>query len=247
MGQVQQLVPHLSPDGRRIAFLSYGNDVAPADHPYYKHVTLRLMPVEGGVPRVIAYVYGGQGTINVPSWSPTGRSRSTWTRCRCCVGWPPACPHRAGTPSGGPPRGGSSTSGPPFCYLPSTCASPTPSWARWLFRSQLSIPSPHAAPHFPKPSGTWWSPMPAPCSELRSPGQRCAMHRAVYRTGSAGAWLEPFLRPHVAHAGRADSSRGDARDLPAGNFARRSSQTITRHQTGAGPGEPQALTLARHQ
>jgi Tol biopolymer transport system component len=65
--------PHLSPDGRQIAFLSYGNDVAPAEHPYYKQVYLRLMPVEGGAPRVIAYVYGGQGTINVPSWSPDGR------------------------------------------------------------------------------------------------------------------------------------------------------------------------------
>ena len=65
--------PHLSPDGRQVAFLSYGGDVAPAEHPYYKHVALRLMPVEGGAPRVIAYVYGGQGTINVPSWSPDGR------------------------------------------------------------------------------------------------------------------------------------------------------------------------------
>ena len=43
--------PHLSPDGKWIAFLSYGHDVAPAEHPYYKHVTLRLMPVEGGAPR----------------------------------------------------------------------------------------------------------------------------------------------------------------------------------------------------
>jgi Tol biopolymer transport system component len=64
--------PHLSPDGRWIAFLSYGKDVKPDDHPYYKHVTLRLMPVAGGPARVIAYVYGGQGTINVPSWSPDG-------------------------------------------------------------------------------------------------------------------------------------------------------------------------------
>jgi Tol biopolymer transport system component len=33
------------------------------------------MPVDGGPskPKVIAYVYGGQGTINVPSWSPDGR------------------------------------------------------------------------------------------------------------------------------------------------------------------------------
>jgi hypothetical protein len=64
--------PHISPDGRFIAFLSYSQDVKPADHPYYKHVYLRLMPASGGAARVIAYVYGGQGTINVPSWSPDG-------------------------------------------------------------------------------------------------------------------------------------------------------------------------------
>ena len=62
--------PHISPDGKWIAMISYGDDVAPADHPYYKHTYLRLMPIEGGTPKVIAYVYGGQGTINVPSWSP---------------------------------------------------------------------------------------------------------------------------------------------------------------------------------
>jgi Tol biopolymer transport system component len=31
------------------------------------------MPADGGTPRVVAYLYGGQGTINVPSWSPDGR------------------------------------------------------------------------------------------------------------------------------------------------------------------------------
>jgi hypothetical protein len=65
--------PHISPDGHWIVFISYGQDVSPTDHPYYKHVYLRRMPVEGGPARVIAYVYGGQGTINVPSWSPDGR------------------------------------------------------------------------------------------------------------------------------------------------------------------------------
>jgi TolB protein len=65
--------PHLSPDGRQIAFLSFAKDVDPSDHPYYKQVTIRLMPAEGGPARVIAYVYGGQGTINVPSWAPDGR------------------------------------------------------------------------------------------------------------------------------------------------------------------------------
>ena len=64
--------PHLSPDGRQIAFLSFGPDVEPSDHPYYRQVTIRVMPAEGGPARVVAYVYGGQGTINVPSWSPDG-------------------------------------------------------------------------------------------------------------------------------------------------------------------------------
>ena len=65
--------PHLSPDGEEIIFLSFGTDVESSQHPFYKHVTLRMMPVGGGAPRVVAYLYGGQGTINVPSWSPDGR------------------------------------------------------------------------------------------------------------------------------------------------------------------------------
>lgn len=64
---------HPSPDGKWIVFLSYGQDVAPAEHPYYRHVYLRLMPASGGPARVIAYVYGGQGTLNVPSWSRDSR------------------------------------------------------------------------------------------------------------------------------------------------------------------------------
>lgn len=62
--------PHFSPDGKWIVFISYGQDIQPHEHPYYKHVYLRLMPAAGGAPRVIAYLFGGQGTINVPSWSP---------------------------------------------------------------------------------------------------------------------------------------------------------------------------------
>jgi Tol biopolymer transport system component len=34
---------------------------------------LRMMPVTLSEPRVIAYLYGGQGTINVPSWSPDSK------------------------------------------------------------------------------------------------------------------------------------------------------------------------------
>jgi len=65
--------PHISPDGKWIAYIAFPLDVAADDHPFYKHVLLRLMPVGGGPARVIAYVYGGQGTINVPSWSPDGK------------------------------------------------------------------------------------------------------------------------------------------------------------------------------
>ena len=71
--QFNNWFPHISPDGQWIVFLSFQPDVAADDHPFYKHVYLRLMPVGGGEPRVIAYVYGGQGTINVPSWSPDSK------------------------------------------------------------------------------------------------------------------------------------------------------------------------------
>ncbi len=65
--------PHVSPDGQWIVFLSFMPDVAPSEHPFYKQVSLRLMPAGGGSARVVGYVYGGQGTINVPSWSPDSR------------------------------------------------------------------------------------------------------------------------------------------------------------------------------
>lgn len=65
--------PHISPDGQWVAFISFPKDVDPSDHPYYKQVLLRVMPAGGGSVRVVAYVYGGQGTMNVPSWSPDSR------------------------------------------------------------------------------------------------------------------------------------------------------------------------------
>jgi Tol biopolymer transport system component len=65
--------PHFSPDGKWIVIISYGLDVEASNHPYYKHCYLRIMPTDGSAPpKVIGYVYGGQGTINVPSWSPDG-------------------------------------------------------------------------------------------------------------------------------------------------------------------------------
>ena len=65
--------PHVSPDGKQVVMITFPKEVPSGDHPFYKHCMLRIMPFEGGQPRTIAYVYGGQGTINVPSWSPDGR------------------------------------------------------------------------------------------------------------------------------------------------------------------------------
>jgi Tol biopolymer transport system component len=65
--------PHISPDGTTILFLSYPSEIDASDHPHYKHVLLRKMPFAGGEPTVVAYLYGGQGTINVPSWSPDSK------------------------------------------------------------------------------------------------------------------------------------------------------------------------------
>ncbi|HZS05513.1 MAG TPA: hypothetical protein VFD58_11805 [Blastocatellia bacterium] len=62
---------HPSPDGKWIAFLSYEKDVK--GHPENKDVMLRLMPAGGGEIQVLARLFGGQGTINVPSWSPDSR------------------------------------------------------------------------------------------------------------------------------------------------------------------------------
>jgi TolB protein len=64
--------PHISPDGRQIVILSFLPDVPAKEHPFYKHVYLRIIPLGGGEPKVLAYVYGGQGSINVPSWSSDG-------------------------------------------------------------------------------------------------------------------------------------------------------------------------------
>ncbi len=63
--------PHPSPDGKWLVFLSYEKEVK--GHPENKDVTLRVMPLAGGKIEVLAKLFGGQGTINVPSWSPDSR------------------------------------------------------------------------------------------------------------------------------------------------------------------------------
>ena len=67
--------PHLSLDGKWIAYVSFGDDIVIEDHPPNRaDVQLRLLPADGSAPpAVLTRLFGGQGTINVPSWSPDGR------------------------------------------------------------------------------------------------------------------------------------------------------------------------------
>jgi TolB protein len=60
--------PHISPDGRLLVFLSYEKGVG--DHPENKDVMLRVMDLNTGKVDVLTKLFGGQGTINVSSWSP---------------------------------------------------------------------------------------------------------------------------------------------------------------------------------
>jgi TolB protein len=74
--------PHISPDGAWMVFLSYEPDVK--GHPENKDVMLRIMSLsdekvsDGKMSdekiSVLARLFGGQGTINVPSWSPDSKA-----------------------------------------------------------------------------------------------------------------------------------------------------------------------------
>jgi len=63
--------PHVSPDGKWMEFLTYDKSVT--GHPENKDVMLRLMSLADGNVTVLAKLFGGQGTMNVPSWSPDSK------------------------------------------------------------------------------------------------------------------------------------------------------------------------------
>jgi Tol biopolymer transport system component len=63
---------HPSPNGQWIVFISYEKDVK--GHPANQDVMLRLMSLSDKKIRVLAKLFGGQGTINVPSWSPDSKN-----------------------------------------------------------------------------------------------------------------------------------------------------------------------------
>ena len=66
--------PHVSPDGKQIVFIAYyKGDLKPDEHLPNKNVELRIMSTEGGESEMLVKLFGGQGTINVNSWSPDSR------------------------------------------------------------------------------------------------------------------------------------------------------------------------------
>ncbi len=65
--------PHPSPDGKWMVFVSF--EKGTKGHPANKNVMLRMMPMPGAKLKpakitVLTKLFGGQGTINVNSWSP---------------------------------------------------------------------------------------------------------------------------------------------------------------------------------
>jgi TolB protein len=68
--------PHISPDGKWMVFVTFEANVT--GHPQNKAVMLRLMSLSDQNANhkkitVLAKLFGGQGTINVPSWSPDSK------------------------------------------------------------------------------------------------------------------------------------------------------------------------------
>ncbi len=64
---------HVSPDGTRIAFVTFNKDVPADQHPPDKEVMLRVMTLATKKIAVLTRLFGGQGTMNVNSWSPDSR------------------------------------------------------------------------------------------------------------------------------------------------------------------------------
>ncbi len=65
---------HVSPDGKQVVYITYRKgDLEPNQHLANKNVELRLMPAAGGTPKTVVQLFGGQGTINVNSWSPDSK------------------------------------------------------------------------------------------------------------------------------------------------------------------------------
>lgn len=73
IGPYNDWFAHLSPDGKQMVYVSYPASVPASSHPHNQNILLQLQPTNSAESKVLAYIYGGQGTMNVPSWSPDGK------------------------------------------------------------------------------------------------------------------------------------------------------------------------------
>ena len=69
--EAENWFPHVAPNGQSMVFLTYAKGVG--DHPENKDVMLRVMQLGTRTVDVLAKLFGGQGTINVSSWSPNSQ------------------------------------------------------------------------------------------------------------------------------------------------------------------------------
>ena len=66
--------PHISPDNEKVVYIAYHDyEIDPGSHIADLNVQLRMIPAEGGEPEVLVEFFGGQGSLNVNSWSPDSR------------------------------------------------------------------------------------------------------------------------------------------------------------------------------
>ena len=66
--------PHVSPDGQSVVYLAFRKDeLDPSEHLPNMRVQLRVMNSNGTADRLLCSFFGGQGSINVNSWSPDSR------------------------------------------------------------------------------------------------------------------------------------------------------------------------------
>jgi TolB protein len=68
MSETNDWFPHISPDGKSMVYVSFEKGVT--GHPPNKDVTLNVMTLADKKVKILAHLFGGQGTMNVPSWSP---------------------------------------------------------------------------------------------------------------------------------------------------------------------------------
>jgi Tol biopolymer transport system component len=63
--------PHFTPNGDEFVYISYPPGTI--SHPADMEIELRMLPVDGGTPRTVVRLFGGQGSMNCNSWAPDGR------------------------------------------------------------------------------------------------------------------------------------------------------------------------------